>query len=77
MYTITTVEARDTIPVELSDCRDCLQVLLFEYGDTAIENLAQLLVLTNRAEYEFTHHRYRAVAYPAFAWPQAPASMSM
>ena len=37
------------------DARDCLQLLIIEYGDTQIDTLAQLLHLTSSVEVEFSH----------------------
>lgn len=37
------------------DARDCLQLLIIEYGDTHIDTLAQLLHLTSSVEVEFSH----------------------
>lgn len=34
---------------------DCLQLMLLEFGDQRIENLGQLLRLTNVAEREYAH----------------------
>ncbi len=40
---------------DIMEAKDCIQVLLMEYGDVHIETLGQLLQLTNTAErdYEF------------------------
>ena len=49
--------------VDLTIARDCLHLMLLEYGDVRIETLRQLLKLTNNAERQFSHlcrHRPRA-----------------
>lgn len=55
MLTINIEDSRNFIPESVADCRDCLQLLLMEYGDTHIDNLAQLFDLTSRVEIEFSH----------------------
>ncbi|MGD2111823.1 MAG: hypothetical protein PVI50_00445 [Gammaproteobacteria bacterium] len=37
------------------EARDCLQLLLIEFGDTHIDTLAQLIDLTTLVEIEFSH----------------------
>ena len=37
------------------DARDCLQCLIIMYGETHIDTLSQLLLLTNYAQIEFSH----------------------
>ena len=44
---------------DLASARDCLQLMLIEYGDVRIETLGQLLKLTNCAEWQFSHLCYR------------------
>jgi len=47
----------------MASARDCLQLMLIEYGDVRIETLGQLLKLTNCAEWQFSHlchRRFRA-----------------
>ena len=40
---------------DIMDAKDCLQLLIIEYGDTHIDTLAQLLHLTSSVEIEFSH----------------------
>jgi hypothetical protein len=42
-------------PEEILAARDCLQLLIIEYGDTHIDTLVQLLHLTSSVEVEFSH----------------------
>ena len=42
-------------PEDVKNVRDCLQLLILEYGDTHIDTLAQLLHLTSSVEIEFSH----------------------
>ena len=42
-------------PASPLEARDCLQLLIIEYGDTHIDTLAQLLHLTSSVEIEFSH----------------------
>jgi hypothetical protein len=42
-------------PEDVVDIRDCLQLLIIEYGDTQIDTLAHLLHLTSSVEIEFSH----------------------
>lgn len=42
-------------PEDVMDAKDCLQLLILEYGDTHIDTLAQLLHLTSSVEVEFSH----------------------
>jgi hypothetical protein len=47
---------KETInPATIMDARDCLQLLVIEFGDTHIDTLAQLIDLTKLAEIEFSH----------------------
>jgi len=46
--------ARDPI-VNLAEARDCMHLMLLEFGDVHIETLGQLLKLTNTAEREYSH----------------------
>jgi len=55
MHTINMEYSGNIVPESISECRDCLQLLLMEYGDTHIDNLAQLFDLTSRVEIEFSH----------------------
>ena len=48
-------EAPKPDPQSALDARDCLQLLIIEYGDTQIDTLAQLLHLTSSVEVEFSH----------------------
>jgi hypothetical protein len=41
--------------VSAMEARDCLQLLLIEFGDTHIDTLAQLIDLTTLVEIEFSH----------------------
>ena len=42
-------------PEDILGARDCLQLLIIEYGDIHIDTLAQLLHLTSSVEVEFSH----------------------
>jgi hypothetical protein len=55
MQELNTKELAELVPEDVMDARDCLQLLLIEYGDTHIDTLAQLFELTNRVEHEFPH----------------------
>jgi len=55
MQELFTRELSELVPDDAMDARDCLQLLLIEYGDTHIDTLAQLFELTNRVELEFPH----------------------
>ena len=48
-----TRELSELVPDDVMDARDCLHLLLIEYGDTRIDTLAQLFDLTNRVELQF------------------------
>ena len=39
----------------LAEAKDCLHLMLLEFGDVHIETLGQLLKLTNTAEREYSH----------------------
>jgi hypothetical protein len=41
--------------VNLAEAKDCLHLMLLEFGDVHIETLGQLLKLTNTAEREYSH----------------------
>ena len=41
--------------VNLAEAKDCLHLMLLEFGDVHIETLGQLLKLTNTAEREYMH----------------------
>ena len=41
--------------VDIMHARDCLHLMLLEFGDVHIETLGQLLRMTNTAEQEFSH----------------------
>ena len=41
--------------VNLAEAKDCLHLMLLEFGDVHIETLGQLLKLTNTAEREYLH----------------------
>jgi len=41
--------------VNLAEARDCMHLMLLEFGDVHIETLGQLLKLTNTAEREYSH----------------------
>jgi hypothetical protein len=45
---------QDTL-VNLTEAKDCLHLMLLEFGDVHIETLGQLLKLTNTAEREYMH----------------------
>ena len=55
MQHITEADVHKPDPEELLAARDCLQLLILEYGETHIDNLAQLLHLTSSVEVEFSH----------------------
>lgn len=54
MQVDTEIDRPDRI-VDLASARDCLHLMLLEYGDVRIETLGQLLKLTNSAEQQFSH----------------------
>ena len=55
MPQIIETEVQKLNPESPLDARDCLQLLIIEYGDTHIDTLAQLLHLTSSVEVEFSH----------------------
>jgi hypothetical protein len=55
MQEIHTEELADKVPDSVMEARDCLQLLLIEFGDTHIDTLAQLIDLTTLVEIEFSH----------------------
>jgi hypothetical protein len=55
MQEFFTKEFSELVPDDVMDARDCLQLLLIEYGDIHIDTLAQLFDLNNRVELEFPH----------------------
>ena len=55
MEKTTKIENRRPFPDDVLDARDCLQLLILEYGDIHIEKLATLLHLTSSVEIEFSH----------------------
>ena len=55
MEQLVTHELSKPDPADLLDARDCLHLLIMEYGDTHIDTLAQLLHLTSSVEIEFHH----------------------
>ena len=55
MPQIIETEVHKPNPESPLDARDCLQLLIIEYGDTHIDTLAQLLHLTSSVEVEFSH----------------------
>ena len=57
MPQIVETEVPKPDPESPLDARDCLQLLIIEYGDTHIDTLAQLLHLTSSVEVEFYHVR--------------------
>ena len=55
--------------VDIMHARDCLHLMLLEFGDVHIETFGQLLRMTNSAEQEFSHICSRRLARepaPAF-----------
>ncbi|MDH3899433.1 MAG: hypothetical protein OEU51_00135 [Gammaproteobacteria bacterium] len=65
MPELFTRELSELVPDDVMDARDCLQLLLIEYGDTHIDNLAQLFDLNNRVELEFPQICARRRCMPA------------
>ncbi|UCC56092.1 MAG: hypothetical protein JSU75_12295 [Gammaproteobacteria bacterium] len=55
MQELFTKEFSELVPDDVLEARDCLQLLLIQYGDTHIDTLAQLFDLNNRVELEFPH----------------------
>jgi len=55
MQQLNTKEIAELASDDVMDARDCLHLLLIEYGDIHIDTLAQLFELNNRVEYEFPH----------------------
>lgn len=55
MQKLQTQNPETGTPATVMDARDCLQLLLIEFGDTHIDTLAQLFDLTTLAEIEFSH----------------------
>ena len=53
MQEIFTKEFSELVPDDVLDARDCLQLLLIEYGEIHIDTLAQLFDLTSHVEHEF------------------------
>ena len=53
METIVTTEFSEPDLADILEARDCLHLLIMEYGDTHIDTLAQLLHLTSSVEIEF------------------------
>jgi len=41
--------------LNLAEAKDCLDLMLIEFGDVHIETLGQLLKLTNTAEREYSY----------------------
>ena len=49
-------------PVDIMHARDCLHLMLLEFGDVHIETFRQLLRMTNSPEQEFSHICSRRLA---------------
>jgi hypothetical protein len=65
MQELYTRELSELVPDDALDARDCLQLLLIEYGDIHIDTLAQLLDLNNLVEFRFSRicaQRWRSTA---------------
>jgi hypothetical protein len=54
MCPVSDKTTRDPI-ANIAEARDCMHLMLLEFGDVHIETLGQLLKLTNTAEREYSH----------------------
>ena len=54
VHNMTETMITDT-PGDIMEARDCIQLMLLEYGNVHIETLGQLLKLTNTAEREYEY----------------------